>query len=161
MSINPCMARAIELAERAALYERSGGCFGAVITQSDRDGNEQIIGEGCNQVLSNKDPTCHAEMQAIRDACAKLGTHILSDTTLYTSSEPCPMCLCAAAWARVPKIVYAGTVRDAKEYGAFDDEKFYAEILGGKIVRLEQDHIAHTSMIDLWSRYKQSNPTNY
>jgi len=150
------MSRAIELAKKAGLGERSGGCFGAVIVR-----NNEIIGEGYNQVLSKKDPTCHAEMQAIRSASKFMGSHILDDCVLYTSSEPCPMCMCAAAWARIPKIVYGSSLDDAKEFGNFDDKQFYSDLLSGKIVDISQDSFAREEMKHLWDLYRKSNPTRY
>ena len=155
------MLRAIELAKRASLEVRSGGCFGAVITCKTADGVECCVAEGYNEVLTKKDPTCHAEMQAIRSACEKLGTHILSDVTLYTTGEPCPMCLCAAAWARIPKIIYASTVQDAKTYGNFDDEQFYSDVIMGKVTHLEKDEAARAIMIELWEKYRDSKPVHY
>lgn len=150
------MLRAIELAKKAGLGERSGGCFGAVIVR-----NNEIIAEGYNQVLSKNDPTCHAEMQAIRHACQWLGTHKLDDCVLYSSAEPCPMCLCASAWARIPKIVYGSSVDDAKEFGDFDDKQFYSDLLTGKIMQVEQDNEARQCMFDIWKEYKASKPTKY
>lgn len=85
------MKRAIELSRRASIVEKTGGVFGAVVV---KDG--KIIAEGYNQVMKNKDPTWHAEMQAIREACKKLGTPHLERCDLYTSAECCPMCLATA-----------------------------------------------------------------
>lgn len=99
-----------------------GGPFGAVIV---RDG--QIIGRGWNRVTSSNDPTAHAEVTAIRDACNTLHTFQLSDCELYTSCEPCPMCLAATYWARIRKVYYGNTRRDAAAIG-FDDEFLYNEI---------------------------------
>ena len=81
-----------------------------------------IVGEGFNQVMSTFDPTCHAEVSAIRDATSKLKTFHLNDCDIYTSNEPCPMCLGACYWARVRKVYYAGTIDDARDYGNFDDD---------------------------------------
>jgi tRNA(Arg) A34 adenosine deaminase TadA len=99
-----------------------GGPFGALIA---RDG--EIIGEGWNQVVRRKDPTAHAEMLAIRAACARLGHFHLHGCTLYASSEPCPMCLAAAYWAQVARIVYANDRRAAAGIG-FCDAELYAQI---------------------------------
>ena len=98
------------------LISNEGGPFGAVIVK-----NGEIIGHGHNQVLVNHDPTCHGEMQAIRDACNNLGTHDLTVCTLYTSCYPCPMCLSAAIWANINTISYGKTATDAANIGFRDD----------------------------------------
>ncbi len=97
--------------------------FGAIIV--NRDG--QIVAEGSNHVVSNLDPTWHGEMEAIRVACARLKTLKLDGCILYTSSQPCPMCLSAAYWAGLDGIFFGATVADAKEYGGFDDDFIYQE----------------------------------
>ena len=102
--------------------ENCGGPFGAVVV---REG--EIIGRGWNQVTSKNDPTAHAEVVAIRAACKKLETFQLADCELYTSCEPCPMCLSAIYWARVRRIFYANTRRDAARI-RFDDDSIYREI---------------------------------
>lgn len=99
-----------------------GGPFGAVITR-----NGEIIAEGWNRVVADKDPTAHAEVLAIRAACQKLQHFHLEGCTLYASSEPCPMCLAAAYWARVDRIVYANDRRAAAAIG-FCDEALYTEL---------------------------------
>jgi guanine deaminase len=118
---NPFMARAIHLSIEGA-QSGHGGPFGAVIV---KDG--KIIAEGVNQVTSIKDPTAHAEVQAIRQACQKLGTFELKDCELYTSCEPCPMCLGAIYWARISRIYFANTADDAASIG-FDDSFIYQEL---------------------------------
>ena len=100
----------------------AGGPFGALVVQGGI-----IVGRGQNRVTSTNDPTAHAEVVAIREACAALLQFHLSGTTLYTSCEPCPMCLAAAYWAHVDRIVYAGTRDDAAAIG-FDDAELYREI---------------------------------
>ena len=99
-----------------------GGPFGAVVVK-----NGEIVGRGFNQVTSSNDPTAHAEVVAIRDACNNLGTFQLEDCEIYTSCEPCPMCLGAIYWARPSKVYYANTREDAAEIG-FDDAFIYQEI---------------------------------
>ncbi len=116
------MRRAIELSEKAGIKEKTGGVFGAVIV---KDG--KIISEGYNQVAKNNDPTWHAEMHAIREACHKLGTPHLDGCVLYTSSEPCPMCLATAYWAHIDKIFYGARVEDAMKYGDFQDITIYED----------------------------------
>jgi guanine deaminase len=110
-------------AGRAGMLSRQGGPFGAVIVGP----GGQTIAEGCNRVTSANDPTAHAEISAIRAACAALGTFKLEGCTLYTSCEPCPMCLAAAYWARVDGIVYGASRTDAAAAG-FDDEFLYEEL---------------------------------
>jgi guanine deaminase len=116
------MRRAIELSRRQLVHAEGGGPFGAVVV---RDG--AIIGEGWNQVVSGNDPTAHAEVMAIRAACRHLGDFSLAGAEIYTSCEPCPMCLAAILWARIGRIFYANTRDDAAAIG-FDDEYFYREV---------------------------------
>ena len=115
------MRRAIALSLRAIRTNR-GMPFGAVIV---RDG--EVIAEAHNTVTSENDPTAHAEMNAIRAACAKLGTFRLEGCEIYASGEPCPMCLAAIYWARLDRIYYANRQEDANRVG-FSDESFYREI---------------------------------
>src|SRR6516164_2714401 len=109
---DPFMARAIELSIENVQSGR-GGPFGAVIVRSG-----QIVAEGANQVTSLNDPTAHAEILAIRQACAKLGVFELKDCELYTSCEPCPMCLGAIYWARLLRLYFANTAEDAPTSGS-------------------------------------------
>lgn len=115
------MHRAIELS-RIHMEAGEGGPFGAVVV---RDG--QILGEGWNRVTSTCDPTAHAEIVAIRDACGRLGTFTLKGCEIYTSCEPCPMCLSAIYWARLDRIWYANGRADAAAI-QFDDEWLYREV---------------------------------
>src|SRR5580698_9619903 len=115
------LREAIELA-RQGVAAGLGGPFGCVIV---RDG--QVVGRGCNAVTSSNDPTAHAEIVAIRDACRQLGNYQLSDCVLYASCEPCPMCLGAIYWARPKRVVYAATREQAAAAG-FDDAFIYREI---------------------------------
>jgi tRNA(Arg) A34 adenosine deaminase TadA len=115
------MREAVQLSLTNMLAGR-GGPFGAVIV---KDG--QIIARGFNQVTSTNDPTCHAEVDAIRKACQALGSHQLDGCDLYTSCEPCPMCLGAIYWARPARVFYANTKADAAAIG-FDDQFIYDEI---------------------------------
>jgi guanine deaminase len=118
---NPFMARAIQLSLDNVLSGK-GGPFGAVVV---RGGN--IVAEGVNRVTSTSDPTAHAEVVAIREACAKLGVFELSDCEIYTSCEPCPMCLGAIYWARLARIYFGNLASDASKIG-FDDSFIYREI---------------------------------
>lgn len=115
------LRRAVALGVQTMRANR-GGPFGAVVVRSG-----VIVGEGANNVLALHDPTAHAELIAIREAAARLGTHSLSGCTLYASSEPCPMCLAASYWARVDAIVYANGTAEAARVG-FDDAFFYDEL---------------------------------
>lgn len=115
------MREAIRIS-RQMMHRNHGGPFGAVIVRAGR-----IIARGWNQVTSANDPTAHAEIVAIRRACARLRRFHLSDCEIYTSCEPCPMCLAAIYWARLAKVYYANTRRDAARIG-FDDELIYREL---------------------------------
>ena len=99
-----------------------GGPFGAVVVRGDK-----IVGRGCNQVTSANDPTAHAEIVAIRHACERLRSFQLEGCDLYTSCEPCPMCLSAIYWARLRKVFYGNTRKDAARI-AFDDDFIYREV---------------------------------
>ena len=99
-----------------------GGPFGAVVVRKGK-----IVGRGWNQVTSTNDPTAHAEICAIRDACRRLRTFQLDDCDLYTSCEPCPMCLSAIYWARLRRVSYGNTRKDAAQIG-FDDDFIYQEV---------------------------------
>lgn len=102
--------------------EEGGGPFGAVVVKG-----EEIVGVGINRVTANNDPTAHAEVMAIRDAAARLERFDLSDCVIYTSCEPCPMCLGAIYWARIKKVYYGNTKQDAARIG-FDDGFIYEEL---------------------------------
>ncbi len=115
------LARAVALS-REHMERGEGGPFGAVIV---RDG--EVLAEGWNRVTSTNDPTAHAEVTAIRRACRSVGDFALPGATLYTSCEPCPMCLASAYWARLARIVFANTREDAAAIG-FDDRLIYDEI---------------------------------
>jgi tRNA(Arg) A34 adenosine deaminase TadA len=115
------LQRAIQLA-REGMHGGKGGPFGAVLVLDGK-----IIGEGCNEVTSSHDPTAHAEVQAIRQACAAMEDFRLTGTTLYASCEPCPMCLSAIHWARIDRVYFAATRHDAASIG-FDDALLYREI---------------------------------
>lgn len=104
------------------MREGRGGPFGAVVVR-----NDEIIGRGWNAVTSTNDPTAHAEIMAIRQACQRLGTFKLEKCELYSSCEPCPMCLAAAYWARLNWVYFAATRDDAAEAG-FDDRFFHEEL---------------------------------
>ncbi len=115
------MMEAIILSQKG-IDDNEGGPFGCIIVKDDK-----IIGSGSNKVINNIDPTAHAEIVAIRDACRHLGSFHLSGCEIYTSCEPCPMCLGAIYWARPKIIFYANTREDAASIG-FDDSLIYSEM---------------------------------
>ena len=117
---NKFMQRAIELSIES--INSGGGPFGSVIVK-----DEKIISEGMNRVTVDNDPTSHGEIVAIRNACKKLNTFNLSNCYLYSSCEPCPMCMSAIYWSRIGKVYYANTRDDAKKIN-FDDSLIYSEI---------------------------------
>ena len=113
--MNEFMKVAKEISEEN-LYDNTGGPFGACVV---KDGI--IIGKGDNNVLRKKDPTAHAEVEAIRDACNNIGSHDLSGCELYTSCYPCPMCLSAIIWSNIKKVYYGNTKEDAEKIGFRDN----------------------------------------
>jgi tRNA(Arg) A34 adenosine deaminase TadA len=118
---NAFMARAIQLSLEN-VRSGQGGPFGAVLVKDDK-----VIAEGANQVTATNDPTAHAEVLAIRQACQKLGHFELRGCDLYSSCEPCPMCLGAIYWARIDRVFFGNLAADAAQIG-FDDSAIYAEI---------------------------------
>lgn len=149
------MTRALEIA--AQNIDHKGGPFGAVITK-----NGQIIAEGTNLVSVLNDPTAHAEIQAIRQACQKLNTFNLSGCELYTSCEPCPMCFSSIYWAHIDKVYFAANHIDAEKAG-FDDAFIYDEIKldydQRKIPFVEMAHELKVVPFEKWS--KLDNKTQY
>ena len=139
----------MELAIREAdsgISQAHGGPFGSVIVCNGR-----VVGKGHNRVLLNHDPTCHGEMEAIRDACKKLGTHDLSGCEIYTTAEPCPMCLGAIMWANIKKVHYGCTRLDTAGIG-FRDDEFYEHIKGRTEV-LELSGCDRENCLELFERY--------
>ncbi len=118
---NEFMKRAIELSIEGV--NKGGGPFGCVIIKDNK-----IVAEGSNKVVPTKDPTAHGEIVAIREACKKLNNFNLKGCELYSTCEPCPMCLSAIYWARIDKIFYANTREDAKKID-FDDSLIYSEFI--------------------------------
>jgi tRNA(Arg) A34 adenosine deaminase TadA len=121
---------AVELA--TANVDVGGGPFGAIVAR-----NGIVLANGVNRVTSTLDPTAHAEVVAIRDACQQVGDFALVGATLYASCEPCPMCLATAMWARIDRVVYAATRDDAAAAG-FDDRRFYEEFEGARTFDIVQ-----------------------
>jgi tRNA(Arg) A34 adenosine deaminase TadA len=131
------LLRAVELSVEGPRAE-CGGPFGAVVARSSDD---QIVGEGFNRVVCDRDPTAHAEVNAIRAACAKLQTFNLAGCEMFASSQPCPMCLAACYWARIERVWFANTVDQAAAIG-FDDSLFYEELgRAMELRKLPQIHV--------------------
>ena len=155
MSVHPTatgdhslLERAVRLASEAA--GNGGGPFGAVVAKAG-----EIVAEGVNCVTGAQDPTAHAEIQAIRAACIRLGAHSLEGCRLYASCEPCPMCLSACFWARLDRVVFAAT-RDQAAAAGFDDLVIYEEVCtpNGRLgTVLRQVTVAESSApFDVWHR---------
>ena len=145
---NEFMKRAIELSLESV--NKGGGPFGCVIVK-----DEKIVSEGSNKVTSSKDPTAHGEIVAIREACKKINNFSLSGFELYSSCEPCPMCLSAIYWARIDKIYYANTREDAQKID-FDDSSIYSELKKSiqerKIPMVQMMRNEALKAFDLWDK---------
>ena len=158
MSHNEHMKIACDLASLSVT--RNCGPFGAVIVQND---TQEIIGKGHNMVTLKNDPTLHAEIVAIKDACHTLDDFKLDNCTLYTSCEPCPMCLSAAYWSRISTIYYGNTKIDAKNIG-FDDAFIYEELnkdpkeRSMQMIRLEELSEYSKKAFDEWSKKENKIP---
>lgn len=148
--MNEYMKIAKENADKG-ISKNEGGPFGAVIV--DKQGN--VIANGNNKVLLEKDPTAHAEITAIREACKKINTYDLSDYILYTSCEPCPMCLSAMIWANINEVYYGCTKEDAAEIG-FRDEAIYNFIKGKDKTLLNLKQIDREECIKTFEEYKKN-----
>ena len=153
--MNEFMEIAKECAEHGVSHNE-GGPFGAVIV--DKSGN--IIAKGNNIVLANNDPTAHAEVTVIREACKKLGTYDLSGCTLYTSCEPCPMCLSAIIWANMKELYYACSREDAGKIG-FRDDVIYDYLEGKNKDLINLKKIDREKCIDLFDEYEKNNKIIY
>ncbi len=150
------MRRAIGLAQNG-IDSNAGGPFGAIIVR-----NGEIIAEGSNCVTSTNDPTAHAEVVAIRNACEKLGTFQLDDCVIYTSCEPCPMCFGAIYWARPKQIFIAGTREDAARAG-FDDQFIYDEIEKDSSERhIKTEHLLRDEAVKVFENWiNKTDKTEY
>jgi len=145
---NKFMMRAIELSIESV--NNDGGPFGCVIIK-----NNEIIAEGSNKVVSENDPTAHGEIDAIRNACKSLNTFNLEGTQLYTSCEPCPMCLSAIYWSHIDKIYFGNTRKDAAKIGFDDDfiyEEFSKSIASRKIPLIQNLQNEAKKAFDLWEK---------
>ena len=153
------MNRYMEIAKQNAeegIKKGEGGPFGAVIV--DKDGN--IISNGNNRVIMEKDPTAHAEISAIREACKKLNTYDLSEYILYTSCEPCPMCLSAIIWANIKKVYYGCTKEDAGEIG-FRDDMIYEYLKDEKKDLIHLEKLDRESCLEVFEKYEKMNGIIY
>jgi guanine deaminase len=135
------LQRAIEIS-RHALEDEGKTPFGAVVVV-----NGEIAGEGTSSVVEMLDPTAHAEVMALRHAGTKLQRHLMEDGVLYASSEPCPMCLTACYWARIPRLVFAATSDDVATYG-FEDLQLYGELARARDQRSLREDTADSSLRD-------------
>ncbi|MBQ0051971.1 MAG: nucleoside deaminase [Treponema sp.] len=131
-----------------------GGPFGSVIV---KDG--KIVGRGHNRVILNKDPTCHGEMEAIRDACKNLNTHDLSGCQLYTTAEPCPMCFGGILWANIRKVFYGCNIKDTDKIG-FRDDEFY-KCFEGKTDAYSAQELEREKCLKLFEDYNLKNAQRY
>ena len=145
---NEFMKRAIELSIESV--NKGGGPFGCVIIR-----DKKIVSEGSNKVTSTNDPTAHGEIVAIREACKKINNFSLKGYELYSTCEPCPMCLSAIYWARIDKIYYANTRKDAQKIG-FDDSLIYSEFKKNidkrKIPMIQMLRNEALKAFDLWNK---------
>lgn len=144
------MRRAIELG-RKGTKAGDGGPFGALIVK-----NGEIIGEGWNRVISSNDPTAHGEIMAIRDACKHISSYDLTGSEIYTSGQPCPMCLSAIYWARLDRIFYGFDVQDAAQ-ACFDDQFIFEELSKPLVQRkIPQIQILKTEALKVLCDYTAS-----
>merc|ERR1711934_1087981 len=151
MDANPFMDMAVEEA-CTGVVTREGGPYGAVITTRGPKGDqpEEVVARAHNMVLQTNDPTAHAEVTCIRKACARLGRFDLSDCTIYSSCEPCPMCYGAIHWAKLKKCQYAATAADASRAG-FDDQFIYNAIRNlNDEVHVDFEHRPHQGARDVF-----------
>lgn len=145
------MQMAIDIS-RNGMETGKGGPFGCVVV---KDG--KVVGKGSNEVLLTNDPTAHAEVVAIREACRNLGTFQLDGCEIYASCEPCPMCLGAIYWARPEKVYFANTKSDAASIG-FDDQFIYGEIeLPPDKRKIAFEHISEPAAMDVFMEWKNMN----
>ena len=144
------MRRAIANSRKAGVEYKTGGAFGAVIV----DKNGKVIADGMNHVVAQNDPTWHAEMHAIRQACALLKKPKLEGCILYTSSEPCPMCLATVYWAGLDGVFFGAVVADSKKYGNFDDDFIYAQF--DKPIKdraISEQPLLREEAVEVWKEY--------
>ena len=146
--MNEYMNTAIDLSNKN-LKKKYGGPFGACIVK-----NGKIVGKGLNRVIKDNDPTAHAEIQAIRNACKKLKTHDLSDCEIYTSCYPCPMCLSAIIWSNIKKVYYCNTKEDAEKIG-FRDNIIYDYLEKNNKELLELESMDRKEALEIFKKYQE------
>lgn len=154
MDINYFMKAAIDEA-MIGITNHHGGPFGSVIVK-----NGEIIASGHNRVLVSNDPSCHGEISAIRNACAVLGTYDLSGCEIYTTGEPCDMCLCACMWANISKIYYGCTIEDNERIG-FRDKKFANIFEGREKLKDYLVCVCRDECLELFQKYNEIGGENY
>ena len=153
--MRPIDQEAMDIAIKESKYNETnnyneGGPFGCAIVKDD-----QIISTGHNSVLISKDPTAHAEVNAIREACQKLGTHDLEGCSIYTSAEPCPMCLSAIIWANIKDVYFANTKETVDEIG-FRDDIIYDYLKGNNDNFIKLSHIESEEAKKVFEDYKNN-----
>lgn len=154
-NINKIMKSAVKEANKNLLTKfKDGGPFGAVIVKDNK-----IIARAHNTVLKSKDPTAHAEVNAIRKACKKLNTHDLEGCILYTSAEPCPMCLSAIIWANIKEVYYSNTKEDTNNIG-FRDDIIYEYIKGKNKNLIKLEHIENKEAKKIFDDFKNNGKRN-
>lgn len=137
------------MSKKASLEFCTGGVFGAVVVIDGK-----IVSEGMNRVVASHDPTWHAEMEAIRLACITMKSFKLPNATLYTSAEPCPMCMATCYWAGITQVYYAATVEDALKYGDFDDRPIYEQLALPKEQRtIKMTQLLQKEAVEVWKQY--------
>ncbi len=151
--MNPYIQLAIEEAKKG-IQAGKGGPFGAVIVKDD-----QILSKACNEVLSSNDPTAHAEVLAIRRASEKLQTFDLSGCVIYTTGEPCPMCLASIIWANIKEVYFAASAKEAAKIG-FRDDLIYRHLRGEELI-LKVKEIQNEGILTLYQEYKKQNKLVY
>ncbi|WP_369217484.1 nucleoside deaminase [Streptomyces flavofungini] len=153
----PFLDRAIENSRRSLRADSTAKPFGAVVVVGG-----DVVADGVNSVVELSDPTAHAEVMALREAGRRLGRYAMEDATLYSSSEPCPMCLVACYWARIPRVVYGATTRDAAAHG-HEDLRFYREVAlpGAALRSLDQVPVQgapHSAAVDVLAAWAAARP---
>ncbi len=152
------MNKYMEIAKKLSdenLITNHGGPFGAVVVKDDK-----IIGKGSNSVLKNNDPTAHAEIMAIRDACKNINSYDLSGSIIYTSCYPCPMCLSAIIWSNIKTVYYGNSKEDAASIGFRDD--FIYNYLNNKDTKvLDIENISHDECLELFKEYSEKQKEIY
>lgn len=152
--MNPDFMKAALKEAYTGIEAKDGGPFGSVVVK-----NNTIVGRGHNQVIAQHDPTCHGEIQAIRDACRNLGTHDLSGCELYTAAEPCPMCLGAILWANIKAVYYGCTRHDSARIG-FRDDAFY-QYLEGASDEVTLVELGRAECLELFETYSNGENERY